>query len=112
MDLFLLLNSKINFYSEQGIDYEVNMLLKEHKHYLKEYNLKKEDDVYIIYATLYDINNADEFIDLFVKFIRYKDFYTLYREKWGIGFFYQFITAFKNEEILTGFGCKFYLRGI
>lgn len=110
MDLFLLLNNKINFYSEQGIDYEVNMLLKENKKYLKEYSLKKEKDIYVISATLYNISNADEFIELFVKFIRYKDFYTVCREKWGTGFFYQFITAFKNEKNFTGFGCKFYLK--
>lgn len=110
MDLFLLLKNTINFYSEQGIDYELNMLLKENKEYLKEYSLKKEKNVYIIYATLYNVNRADEFIESFVKFVRYKDFYTVYNEKLDTGYFYQFITAFKNGKDFTGFGCKFYLK--
>lgn len=109
MNLFLLYNNELDFYSEQGIDYEVYMFLKEYKKYLKTYSVKKENQIFTIHAALYNINDAEEFIGFFVDFLRYKDFYSIYREKYDKGFCYQFVTAFNNEGILKGWCCKIYL---
>ena len=106
MDLFSEFRDKIRLYTDDGINYEINMFFKENKLLINSCSSEVIDNIYCIGISVYDQKDIKNIFDEFVRFIKYNDFNLSYCKKTDSGAYYQFITANQHDSEISGFAAE------